>query len=593
MTRIFDDPADFATDALDGFVAANEQYVTRVPGGVVRSSSTPQNQVALIVGGGSGHYPAFAGVVGKGIAAGAVCGNVFTSPSAAQAYSVARSAQRGGGVLFSYGNYAGDVIHFGQAQDRLRSEGIDTRTVLCTDDIASAPMAERSTRRGIAGDFVVFKIAGAAAERGFTLDEVERLARAANERTRTLGVAFAGCTLPGAANTLFTVPTGRMAVGLGIHGEPGISDEPVPSARQLAAMLVTRLMADLPDSPGTRVAVLLNGLGTVKYEELFVLYGQVARRLGARGITIVEPECGELVTSLDMAGLSLTLFWLDAELEPLWRDATDTPAFRKRRSMAGEQIPGETSRAQIEIHREPEIGQLTAGPASLRLAKSALELIEVALLTVTENCEELGRIDAIAGDGDHGTGMVRGLAAAAASARRSVTANQGVTQLLTGAGHSWSDQAGGTSGALWGAALAAAGECLGDRETYTGSAIADAVTSGVGAIRDLGHAQPGDKTMLDAMLPFAETLHEQLGSGATLLSALIRAARVAGDAATATAALRPKVGRARPLADKSVGHPDAGATSFALIVERLADAAPGAPTGATAAPETISKGDIS
>ena len=283
MTRVLDTAEAFVQDALAGFVAVHGDLVRRVDGGVVRAEPLPPGRTAVVVGGGSGHYPAFAGVVGAGLAAGAVCGNIFTSPSAGQAYRVARAADAGGGVLFSYGNYAGDVLHFGAAQERLRAEGIDTRTVLCTDDIASAPADRIADRRGIAGDFVVFKVAGAAAERGDSLDEVERLAIAANDRTRTLGVAFGGCTFPGADGPLFTVPDGMMSVGLGIHGEPGIRDVPMGSAAEIAEILVSELLADVPEDRGDRVAVLVNGLGTVKYEELFVLYGQVARPARRRG----------------------------------------------------------------------------------------------------------------------------------------------------------------------------------------------------------------------------------------------------------------------------------------------------------------------
>ena len=342
MTQIFDNPADFADEALDGFVAANRGYVARVDGGVVRSTEVPAGQVALVVGGGSGHYPAFAGLVGPGLATASACGNMFASPAAGQVYRVAKAANAGGGVLLSYGNYAGDVLHFGQAQLRLNAEGIETRTVLVTDDIASAPLDQIEKRRGIAGDLTVFKIAGAAAEAGLSLDDVERLAIRTNYRTRSLGVAFDGCTLPGAEAPLFSVPAGHMSLGLGIHGEPGISDHPMPTASELAELLVSRLLADKPDDAGTRVVAIVNGLGTVKYDELFLLFGKIEKLLTAAGLTVVEPECGELVTSLDMSGLSLTLLWLDDELEQYWAAPADTPAFRKgnlapraRRELAG------------------------------------------------------------------------------------------------------------------------------------------------------------------------------------------------------------------------------------------------------------------
>ncbi len=208
MTRLYDDPSAFTEDMLAGFLDVHRGSVAGVPGGVVRATETPPGKVAVVVGGGSGHYPAFCGVVGPGFADGAVVGNIFTSPSAQDAYSVGKAAASDAGLIFSTGNYAGDVMNFTLAQQRLRQEGIDTRVVFVTDDIASAPPSDVHTRRGIAGDFVVFKVAGAAAEAGYDLDAVERVARHANDRTRTLGVAFGGCTMPGAAEPLFTVPAG-------------------------------------------------------------------------------------------------------------------------------------------------------------------------------------------------------------------------------------------------------------------------------------------------------------------------------------------------------------------------------------------------
>src|SRR5690625_4667341 len=196
MAFSFNDPADFADELTAGFSRAYSNWVTPVSGGVVRATTVPKGQVVIITGGGSGHYPAFAGLVGPGLAHGAAMGNIFASPSAQQVYNVAKAAHTGGGVLLTYGNYAGDVLNFTQAQERLNAEGIECRTVIVTDDIASAPASESEKRRGIAGDLFVFKCAAAAAEAGKSLDEVVEVATLANEMTRTLGVAFSGCTLP-------------------------------------------------------------------------------------------------------------------------------------------------------------------------------------------------------------------------------------------------------------------------------------------------------------------------------------------------------------------------------------------------------------
>ena len=329
MTRLWNDPAEFADEMIDGFVAANGRSVRRVTGGVVRSTVVPAGQVAVVVGGGSGHYPAFGGLVGPGLAHGAAMGNLFASPSTQQVYAVAKAADVGGGVFFSYGNYAGDVLNFDAAQERLRAEGIPCETVTVTDDVASAPATEAHKRRGIAGDLTVFRSAAAAAEAGADLGEVARIAAHANARTRTFGVAFSGCTLPGADAPLFTVPEGRMAIGLGIHGEPGVDEAAIPTADELADLLVSRLLDETPDGvtvPGARVVPILNGLGSLKYEEMFVVYRRVARLLEDAGVEVVDPHVGEYCTSFDMAGTSLTLFWLDDELAGLWETPVDTPA---------------------------------------------------------------------------------------------------------------------------------------------------------------------------------------------------------------------------------------------------------------------------
>ena len=558
MTRLSNDPADFVAQSLAGFAAAHADLVRAVDGGVVRRAPLEHGNVAVVVGGGSGHYPGFAGVVGAGIAAGAVCGNIFTSPSAAQAYRVAKAAERGGGVIFSFGNYAGDVLHFGEAVERLREEGIDARIVLVTDDIASAPQNEIERRRGIAGDFPVFKIAGAAAERGDSIDEVERLARKANHRTRSLGVAYSGCTFPGATEPLFTVPEGMMSIGLGIHGEPGIRDVPRGTSAELAETLVTALLEDVPEDRGDRAAVIINGLGTVKYEELFVLYGDVAQRLTAAGIEIVEPEVGELVTSLDMGGVSLTLVWLDGELDELWHAPAYTPGYRKG-GVAPVAAGAESADEEI-LERAHAV--VAAEPASQDRARIAVRYLEAVRDVLHDNEELLGRIDAFAGDGDHGVGMRVGIDAAVAAA----DPVEGLAGMLAAAGDAWSDQAGGTSGALWGSVLRALGRALDTEDAPIGSAGTIALETVTGR----GGATVGDKTMVDALDPFARVLAERSAAGDDVAEALYAAAEAATRAAEETASLRPKLGRARPLAEKSIGHPDAGATSLALIATTIA-----------------------
>ncbi len=568
MTRLFNEPSDFADEMIDGFVAANQRWVRRVHGGVVRATRSAPGSVALVVGGGSGHYPAFGGLVGQGLAHGAALGNLFASPSWQQVRSVAKSAQNGGGVLLSYGNYAGDVLNFDKAQQKLRDEGIETRTVVVTDDISSASVAEKHKRRGIAGDLTVFKSAAAAAEEGASLDELVRVAAKANERTRSFGVAFSGCSLPGADQPLFTVPDGRMAVGMGIHGEPGIGEADVPTANGLAELLVGSLLTDaeLPDgveqARGGRVAVLLNGLGSVKYEELFVVYAKVDALLRDAGIEVVEPEVGELVTSFDMAGVSLTLFWLDDELERLWAAPVDAPAYKKGSVVTADRADDGEQEALVAAAVPP------ASPESQHAAQLVLAALVAAQETVEEHADELGRIDAVAGDGDHGIGMQRGVHAAVAAARDAVLAGAGAGTVLDIAGDAWSDRAGGTSGALWGAALAALGAAVGDDDAPHRASVTRGVEDATEAILEFG-AVVGDKTMVDALVPFRDALARSVDGGADLATAWAEAAETAGVQAAATADLLPKMGRARPHAEKSLGTPDAGATSLGLIARAV------------------------
>ncbi|HTN56454.1 MAG TPA: dihydroxyacetone kinase family protein [Microbacterium sp.] len=567
MTRLFNDPGDFAKEAAEGLALASARWVRPVFGGVVRSTRGPEPTVAVVIGGGSGHYPAFAGLVGPGLAHGAAMGNLFASPSAHQVHSVATAAHEGRGVLLSYGNYAGDVLHFTQAQERMRTAGIDCRTVTVTDDISSAPAHESEKRRGIAGDLVVFKIAGAAAEAGADLDEVERMAILANARTRTLGVAFAGCTLPGASEPLFTVPEGRMAVGLGIHGEPGIDEVDIPSAHGLAELFVSSLLKEIPDGvsrEGARVVPILNGLGNVKYEELYVVYASVHRLLEEAGLTVVSPEVGEFCTSFDMAGASLTLLWLDDELEQLWLAPCDTPAFRRGAVEGRVEVERTEVAEEQRVVGEASAESRDAGAALARAFQAVSQMLEA-------EADELGRIDRIAGDGDHGIGMQRGSRAAAAAAREAAELGGGARGVLQWAADAWADEGGGTSGAIWGEMLAALGASFGDSAPIDAEQVRIGVLRMKDAVMSFGKAKPGDKTMIDAIVPFADHLDEQVRGGADLVQAWTDAVAVATQAADATASLTAKLGRARSHGDKSLGTPDPGAVSFALVTCTVLD----------------------
>ncbi|MXS83378.1 dihydroxyacetone kinase family protein [Nitrosomonas oligotropha] len=568
MTYLFNNPAQFADELVEGFAAVHRNTIQRVNGGVIRRHKAKPGQAVMIIGGGSGHYPAFGGFVGQGLAHGAALGNVFAAPSAQQICQVAQAVNAGGGILFCYANYAGDVLNFEQAQAQLRAQGIDVRSVVVADDIASAAVAEQHKRRGIAGTLPVFKAAAVAADAGKPLDDVVRIATAAKERVRSLGVAFSGCTLPGANKPLFKVASGKMEVGMGIHGEPGLYRIDAPSADGLAEMLVEKLLAEIPppiNSPaGARVSVILNGLGAVKYEELFVIYRKIDQLLSQYGLIIVEPVVDELITSFDMAGVSLTLFWLNDELEQTWIAAADTPAFHR-----GTIMPAEQSEENIAVAIQPIQDQqpLRTGSIDSRAAaKVVVAALEAARDAIALQQEALGRLDAIAGDGDHGIGMQRGLTAAVETAKAALDAQTGAGTMLTVAGDAWSDRAGGTSGMLWGVILRNLGNAIGDEVKPDAVTLATGVTAALEAVISLGKAQLNDKTLVDVLYPFSAALTQSATQGLSITEAWTAAAEIAGQSAEATKNLTPKIGRARPHAGKSIGTPDPGAVSMALII---------------------------
>ena len=568
MRQLLNDPADFAAQAVAGFADAHPHLVRPVPGGVIRCGATPPGQVAVITGGGSGHYPAFAGWVGPGLAHGAVCGNIFASPSAEEVADVVRAADSGAGALLCFGNYAGDVLNFGLAGELLRAEGRDTAIVAVTDDIASAPPAEEARRRGIAGDLAVIKIAAAAAAAGADLDGVAAAARAANARTFTIGAAFSGCTLPGAAEPLFTVADGTVALGLGIHGEPGLEELPTPSADELVALMWDRLAAERPADADGRVVIMVNGLGATTHEELFVAARALGSPLAAAGLTVRDLVVGEQCTSLDMSGFSITVLWLDDKLEAGWFAPCTSAAFTR----SGESHPDHRPSAR-PVPTRPAIER--GGQESRALAARLLDALRDAERALADAETRLGELDAVAGDGDHGIGMRRGVRAALTAAEDAADAGAGAQTLARLAAAGWAREAGGTSGALWGAMLGAAAARLDDEAGADPGALDAAVAAAADALGRIGGARPGDKTMLDAVVPFAEAFAAATGTPRGRWNAAADAAR---DAAVATSDLVARRGRSRTHGERSVGTPDPGAVSFALVVATLAPHLPGEPT---------------
>jgi dihydroxyacetone kinase len=332
MQKLINRPDDFVEEMLEGVLVAYPGRLRRAddPRAIVRADAPVAGKVGIATGGGSGHLPVFMGYVGEGLADGVAVGNVFASPNADQMLAATRAVGAGRGVLHLYGNYGGDCMNFGLAAELAEAEGIEVRTVLGTDDVASAPKGEEARRRGIAGIFFLYKVAGARAAEGADLTDVHRAASHAADVVRSMGVALSACTVPAAGRPTFDVPEGEMEIGMGIHGEPGVRRGPLEPVDRIVDQILDRILADLPFERGDRVDVLVNGLGATPTEELYIVYRRVEQRLGDAGVNVRRPWIGEFATALEMAGMSISLMRMDDELVRLMDAPASSPFFASR-----------------------------------------------------------------------------------------------------------------------------------------------------------------------------------------------------------------------------------------------------------------------
>lgn len=331
MKKLINDPNHVVDEMIEGYVKAFSRYVKQLPENkrsLVTAKQTREGKVGVLIGGGSGHEPAFMGYVGEGMADGVAVGNIFASPPPDPILEATKAIDKEAGVLYIYGNYAGDVMNFGMAAELADLEsGIQIGTVLVTDDVASAPKEEKEKRRGIAGEFFVTKVAGASADKGYNLDEVIRVAAKANDNMRTMGVGLTPCSLPQTGKPSFELEENEMEIGLGHHGEPGIEKGPLQTADQVTHRLIHDILEDMPLEQGEKVAVLVNGLGSTTRMELLIMYRSVESILINKGIVIHRSYVGDYSTSLEMGGCSVTLIKLDEELQELIDYPADCPMF--------------------------------------------------------------------------------------------------------------------------------------------------------------------------------------------------------------------------------------------------------------------------
>lgn len=330
MKKFINDPDDFVEETLEGILLAHGDKLAQLKDDkrvVMRADLLAQKKVGIVTGGGFGHLPVFLGYVGKGLADSCAVGNVFSSPSSEQIFHAMQAADTGKGVLQLFSCYQGDRMNFRMARMQAESEGMECATVIACDDIASAPAEQREKRRGIAGILFAYKIAGACAETGAELAEVMRIAQQVVDETRTFGVSLSACTIPAVGKPNFSIEEGKMEIGMGIHGEPGLEQSPMLSADATAERLLKQILADNPCPAGSRIAVLINGLGATPLEELYILYRRVAQLCAQHQITIHRAYVGEFATSLEMAGASVSVLKLNDTLIPLLDAPCDSPFF--------------------------------------------------------------------------------------------------------------------------------------------------------------------------------------------------------------------------------------------------------------------------
>ena len=316
MKKIINKPSDFVEESIEGLVKSHPEIYSFAPDNkrVITRAEKASNKVGIISGGGSGHLPVFTGYVGKGLLDSCAVGSVFASPSVDQIASAIRNANNGNGVLCIIGNYGGDVMNFEMACEIVTSEGIKTKTVIVADDIASASNEEKSKRRGIAGMIFVFKVAGSIAETGTSLEKTFNIASSANNNIRTLGVALSPCILPEAGKPTFEIKDDEIEIGMGIHGEPGIKREKLRSADQLSDDLCKRILGDYKLNAEDQVSIMINSLGASPLEELYIISKLVHENFSKLKIKITKSYVGRYATSMEMAGMSITVFKLDSEL---------------------------------------------------------------------------------------------------------------------------------------------------------------------------------------------------------------------------------------------------------------------------------------
>ena len=603
MKKIMNTPETFVYDMCHGLAAAHPELEFVEKYKVVKKKDINDAKVSLISGGGSGHEPAHAGFVGKGMLDAAVCGDVFASPSQVQVYNAIKKCATDKGVLLIIKNYSGDCMNFNNAMADAQDDGIKVDAVYVNDDIAVKDSLYTVGRRGVAGTVLVHKCAGAAAEQGKELEEVKAVANKVIENVRSFGFAFTSCTVPAAGHPTFEIGDDEMEFGVGIHGEPGRFREKIDYSTgtfcdDLSRRILTDLEEDLALKKGEDVVLLINGFGGTPLQELYILNNSVTKALKADGINIHRTIVGNFMTSIDMAGASISVLRVDNELKALIDYPVSTPALTWGAAMSEQAeaaleavqaigralgyAPVETAHkaaakkaaandenednAVYEVEGTPQVGETINTAAFVQIVDKMADVI-------IENEVPFCEADKM-GDGDFGMSIAKGFKQLKADW---ATRKKGdIGQFLVSCSEIIKEYCGGASGPIWGSAFKYAGKAMLGKKEVNLADVALLFTEANRGVYETGKksfgkgAEIGDKTLVDALKPCAMALTKAAEEGKTLQEGLDLGAKAAHDGAEATKTHVATLGRAGTVGERSIGYPDAGAHGLDVIFNELA-----------------------
>ncbi|WP_182006842.1 dihydroxyacetone kinase subunit DhaK [Priestia aryabhattai] len=580
MKKIINKPEDVVLEMCKGMVLAHPELNLIEKYKVIKKNQINKSKVSIISGGGSGHEPAHAGYVGKGMLDAAVCGDVFASPSQIQIYQAIKETASDKGTLLVIKNYSGDMMNFKNAAYLAEEDGIQVDYVKVDDDIAVQDSLYTVGRRGVAGTVLVHKIAGAAAERGYDLPKVKEAAEKAIANVKSIGFGLTSCTVPAKGTPTFEIAEDEMEFGVGIHGEPGICREKIISADELAERMVTALLKEIGIEDGKgEVAVLINGFGSTPLQELYLLNHSVIRELSRRNVTIARTFVGNYMTAIDMAGASISIMKLDENLKSLLSEECDTPALKIKGEVPAvtyDEIIGtaEAPKVSYEVQTNKEYSVVTENRLTLN---NIIFMVDQMSECIIRNEVPFCELDSHAGDGDFGMSVAKGFKQLKAEWHEILeNKSHDIGNFLEACSIVIMEYCGGASGPIWGSAFRAAGKNTESKTELTLTEFAEMVQASVKGIQATGErsfgrgAVVGDKTLIDALVPYADTLTSSAVEGESLKDALVKAAKAAVEGAKSTEQIVARMGRAGTVGERSLGYPDAGAHGLGVIFTEVA-----------------------